>query len=309
LVYNVTIKPLKTNQMNNLKKSILFVSIVFSNAFQAQSIKTITGFHHLESVASEDRNLYVADIGKDLAPQTKDGDGAILKLDAKGNILEANFVKEKLNAPKGLAIYKGILWFTDIDRILAIDIKTGNKLYEIDFSKESSFLNDIAVWDANTLYVSATDISKLFKVNLLDKTYLEVVLDKTIAGINGLYCAKKGNILFVNGIGSNNKANGVVGAVNLKNNKVTQLTTYEGIYDGLAVVNETLYVSNWVAFEKKGTLLSIDLNSKRLKTLPMPEHFSGPADFIIDGNTIVLPAMITGELHFIPFNNSLTQKL
>lgn len=295
--------------MNNLKRSILFASIAFSSAIHAQSIKTITGFHHLESVVSEGRNLYVADIGKDLAPQTKDGDGAILKLDAKGNVLEASFVKEKLNAPKGLAIYKGILWLTDIDRILAIDLKTGNKLYEIDFSKESGFLNDIAVWDANTLYVSATDVSKLFKVNLETKTFSAIVLDKTIAGINGLYCVKKSNVLYVNGIGSNNKANGVVAAVNLKNNKVTQLTTFEGIYDGLAVVDETLYVSNWVAFEKKGTLLSIDLNSKRLKTLPMPEHLSGPADFIIDGNTIVLPAMITGELHFIPFNNSLTQKL
>lgn len=295
--------------MNTLKLSILFASIAFSSTIQAQSIKTITGFHHIESVVSDSRNLYVADIGKDLAPQAKDGDGAILKLDSKGNVVEATFVKEKLNAPKGLAIYKDVLWLTDIDRILAIDLKTGNKLYEIDFSKDSSFLNDIAVWDASTLYVSATDVSKLFKVNLIDKTYSEVVLNQPIAGINGLYCPKKGNVLYVNGIGSNNKANGVVGAVNLKNNTFTQLTTFEGIYDGLAVVNDVLYVSNWVAFEKKGILLSIDLNTKRLKTLPMPEHFSGPADFIFDGNTIVLPAMITGELHFIPFNSSLTQKL
>jgi hypothetical protein len=294
--------------MNKLKSSILFASIVFSSVIHAQSIKTITGFHHIESVVSDGRNLFVADIGIGLEPQTKDGDGVILKLDAKGNILEANFVKEKLHAPKGLAVYKGILWLTDIDRILAIDIETGNKLYEIDFKSDSSFLNDIAVWDTNTLYVSATDVSKLFKVNLLDKTYSEVVLDKTIAGINGLYCAKKGNVLYVNGIGNNNKANGVVGVVNLKTNTFTQLTTFEGIYDGIAVANDVLYVSNWVAFEKKGTLLSIDLNSKRLKTIPVSERFAGPADFIIDGNTIIVPAMLTGELHFIPFNNSLIQK-
>jgi sugar lactone lactonase YvrE len=292
--------------MKNLIKVMLLGSITVSGVIQAQTIK---GFNHLESVVADGRYFYAADIGKKLTPDAKDGDGKILKLDAKGNILESEFAKESLNAPKGLAIHKDILFLTDIDRIVAVNVKTGATMYQIDFSKDAHFLNDIAVWDANTLYVSATDVSKLYKVNLLDKTYTEVVIDKHIAGINGLFCHKKGSLLYVNGLGTNDKANGVVGYINLKSNTFTQLTTAEGIYDGLYVANDVLYTSNWVAYEKKGILLSIQLSSRRINRLPLPEPISGPADFVIEGNTIIVPAMLSGELHFIPFENRLIQKL
>ncbi|RKS03190.1 hypothetical protein [Flavobacterium sp. 102] len=291
--------------MKNLFKMMLLGSITLSSAIEAQTVK---GFNHLESVVADGRYFYVADIGKNLTPDAKDGDGKILKLDSKGNILVSTFAKEILNAPKGLAIHKDILFLTDIDRIVAVDKKTGTTLYQIDFSNDAHFLNDIAVWDANTLYVSATDVSKLYKVNLLDRTYTEVVIDKPIAGINGLFCYKKASLLYVNGLGTNNKSNGVVGFINLKNNTFTQLTAAEGIYDGLFVANDVLYTSNWVAYEKKGILLSIQLSTRRINRLPLAETIAGPADFIIEGNSFVVPAMISGELHFLPYTNSLTQK-
>jgi len=291
--------------MKNLIKMMLLGSITLSNALQAQTAK---GFNHLESVVADGRYLYVADIGKTLTPDAKDGDGKILKLDSKGNILEASFAKEPLNAPKGLAIHKDVLFLTDIDRVVAIDLKTGTTLYQIDFGKDSHFLNDTAVWDTNTLYVSATDVSKLYKVNLLEKTYSEVITNKAIPGINGLFCNKKGSLLFVNGLGSDGKANGIVGQINLKNNTFTQLTAAEGIYDGLYVANDVLYTSNWVAYEKKGILLSIQLSNQRVNRLPLTEPIAGPADFVIEGNSFIVPAMISGELHFLPYNNVLTQK-
>ncbi len=290
--------------MKNLIKMMLLGSMV-ANTAQAQTVK---GFGHIESVVADGRYLYAGDIGKNLTPDAKDGDGKILKLDQNGKLVEANFAKEILNAPKGLVVNKDILFLTDIDRVVAIDVKTGATLYQIDFSKDAHFLNDIAVWDNNTLYVSATDVSKLYKVNLLDKTYSEVLIEKPIAGINGLFCFKKANLLYVNGLGSNDKANGVVGYINLKNNTFTQLTAAEGIYDGLYVANDVLYTSNWVAYEKKGILLSIQLSNRRINRLPLTEPIAGPADFVIEGNNFIVPAMISGELHFLPFDNSLTPK-
>jgi sugar lactone lactonase YvrE len=295
--------------MKNLVKVLLLGSFAVTTATQAQNIKTIKGFHHIESVVNDGRYLYAADIGKALTPGTKDNDGKIWKLDAKGTVLDSTFVKETLHAPKGLVIDKGVLYLTDIDRVLAIELKTGTILYQIDFSSAAHFLNDIAVWDSKTLYVSATDNNKLFKVNLSDKSFTEVIIDKPIMGINGLFCNKKGSLLYVNGLGSANKANGVVGYINLKDNTFTQLASAEGLYDGLAVVNNVLYVSNWVAFEKKGILLSIQLSNRRINRLPLSEPIAGPSDFIIDNNTMIVPAMLTGELHFIPFDTSLTQKL
>jgi hypothetical protein len=101
----------------------------------------------VESVVVEGKYLYAADIGAELNPTSKDGDGKIIKMDKKGTIIDASFVREKLNAPKGLAVNKEILFLNDIDRLIAIDINSGNKLYEIDFVKDTSFLNDIVVWD------------------------------------------------------------------------------------------------------------------------------------------------------------------
>lgn len=286
--------------MRKTIKTGITIVLLTTQALVAQSEKTITGFHHIESVASDGKYLYAADIGKELNPSAKDGDGKIFKLDSKGKIIDTAFVKEILNAPKGLAIDKKVLYINDVDRLLAIDIKTGNKLYEIDFSKDTSFLNDIAVWNKTTLYVSATDKSKLFKVNLIDKSYSEIKTDKTIAGINGLYCNKKASKLYVNGFGSDNKPNGVIGYIDLKNNQFTQVTKMEGFYDGIYIDDDLLYFSNWVAFEKKGILYSIDLYSGKISVIHTQEKISGPADFIIFKNQLIVPEMMNGTIRFIP---------
>jgi hypothetical protein len=298
--------------MKNVVKISAALGLFMTMNTNAQALKTVSGFNHIESVTTDGRFIYAADIGKDLKPAEKDGDGKILKLDKKGQLVDAGFVKEKLDAPKGLIINDEVLYINDIDRLIAIDLKTGTKLYEIDFSKDSSFLNDIAVWDNTTLYVSATDTSKLYKVNLTDKTYTEIKTDKTIAGINGLFCYKKANRLYVNGFGSDNKSNGVVGYINLKDNTFTQLTSIEGLYDGIFISKDVLYVSNWMEFEKKGVIIGIGIyntNAPKVAVIPTPQPIAGPADFIIVNDQLIVPAMISGEIHFVKLDSDLSLKL
>lgn len=290
-------------------KLLLVIISLFGMNSNAQITKTTTGFNHIESVATDGKYIYAADIGKELKPGAKDGDGLIARLDKKGNIVDASFAKEKLNAPKGLAINKNVLFLNDIDRVVAIDLNSGVKLYEIDFSKDSSFLNDIAVWNDNTLFVSATDKNKLFKVNLVDETYSEVATDTTIAGINGLFCAKNSNKLYVNGYGSDNKPNGIIGYINLKDNKFTKVTSLEGYFDGIYISKDILYVSNWVAYEKKGVVMAIGIYSNKCTKVKSIEPIAGPADFIINNNELILPAMISGEIHFIKLDGDLSLKL
>lgn len=295
-----------------MKKITLLPLLLTTITISAQRIKTISGFHHVESVASDGRNIYAADIGVALNPSTKDGDGAIIKLDKKGNIIDAAFVKEKLNAPKGLAINNEILFVNDIDRLVAFDLKSGDKLYEIDFSAVTSFLNDIAVWDTNTLYVSATDKSKLYKVDLVSKSYSEIKTNQVIAGINGLFCHKKASRIYVNGFGSDNKPNGVVGYVNLKDNTFRKLTEMEGLYDGIFIYKEVLYVSNWMAFEKKGVVLAMGIynpNATKILKINTGEPIAGPADFTIVNDQLIVPAMMSGEIHFIQLDSDLLLKL
>ena len=297
--------------MKKLKQLSLAMSFLMAIAANAQKATTISGFNHVESVASDGKNIYVADIGKELNPAAKDSDGKIIKLDKKGVIIDAAFAKETLNAPKGLAINNEILFVNDIDRLVAFDINSGTKLYEIDFSAVTSFLNDIAVWDNNTLYVSATDKSKLFKVDLVSKSYSEIKTDKIIAGINGLFCHKKASRIYVNGFGSDNQPNGVVGYVNLKDNTFHKVTQMEGFYDGIFIYKDVLYVSNWMAFEKKGVVLAMGIyNSNGTKVLKINtgEPIAGPADFIIVNDQLIVPAMMSGEIHFIQLESDISLK-
>lgn len=286
--------------MKNNKIVLIACGLVSALSIQAQEEKKVSGFNHIESVATDGKFLYVTDIGKNLTPDAKDGDGSIAKLDGNGKIVEQNFVKETLNAPKGLAIDNGILFANDIDRLVAIDLSSGNKLYEINFSGMTSYLNDIAVWDKTTLYVSATDKSKLFKVNLADKTFSEVKTNVSIPGINGLFCTKKSQKLYVNGLGSDNKPNGIVGYINLNNNEFTQLTALEGLYDGIFADDTTLYFSNWVAYEKKGVVFSMKLSNNKLSRVKISELIAGPSDFIVFKDQLIIPGMMDGTLLFVP---------
>ena len=266
----------------------------------AQEIKTVAGFKHPESVVSDGSFLYVADIGVAMKPAEKDGDGKILKVDKDGKIVDAIFIKETLNAPKGLAIEGTTLFANDIDRVVAFDLKTGNKLYEINLSGATSFLNDIAVFDKTTLFVSATDKNKIFKVNLTDKTFAEFTIDKEIVGINGLFYDRAASRLYVNGFGSG------IGYVNLKDNKFTPVTPLEGYYDGVYVYEDILYATNWVAFEKKGIVVAVDiLNNYRITVLKMPEPINGPADFTVFRDQLVVPGMLEGTLNFISVKKEL----
>lgn len=295
--------------MKKIKQKLLISCILLSAGSNAQITKTVTGFHHIESVATDGKFIYVADIGTELNPTAKDGDGQIAKIDKKGNTVEQSFVKEKLNAPKGLAVSKNILFVNDIDRLVAIDLNSGNKLYEIDFSKDSSFLNDIAVWDNNTLFISDSDKNKLFKVNLTDKTYSEIPVDKAISGINGLYCQSKSSRLYVNGFGESNKPNGIIGYINLKDNSFTKLTSLEGYFDGIHMSKDVLYVSNWVSFEKKGVVMAINPFSGKCIKVKSIEPIAGPSDFIIANDEIILPSMLNGEINFIKLDGDLNLKL
>ena len=64
-------------------KSLIKLTVVLStlSIANAQTTKTISGFSHIESVVTDGKFLYVADIGKELNPTGKDGDGKIFKLD------------------------------------------------------------------------------------------------------------------------------------------------------------------------------------------------------------------------------------
>ena len=85
-------------------------------------------------------------------PDGRDGMGHITRLDTAGNVVDATWV-DGFNAPKGLRSHDGMLWVSDIDQVVGIDIETGGIVERIVIDG-AMFLNDVAVGGDGTVYVS-----------------------------------------------------------------------------------------------------------------------------------------------------------
>lgn len=278
------------------------VALVFAAPALADK-NIIEGFNSPESVVRDGQYLYLSNVGVKLEPGAKDGDGYIAKLDAKGNIVKKDFITG-LDAPKGLAVLGDTIYAADIDHLLGFNLKSGEKVFDLNFSAEqTAYLNDVAVGDGGKLFVSATDINKIFKVNVKEKTYLDVGV--TVSGPNGLWFDAKTNRLYVAGFASNEgKASGEVGVVDLsqKTASYRKIIDRPGYYDGIQPMDDgVLLVSDWVAFEQeRGVLIRVNVKNGTFDVIP--GAYGGPADFLYVRKSggfpprVYLPRMIDGKL-------------
>lgn len=132
---------------------VLVASFSFlTQAVTAAEVWSATGFKNPESVLYDQARkvLYVSNV--DGGPTDKDGAGHISKLSADGVVLEAEWVTG-LDAPKGLVMRGDELFVPDIDRLVAIDVKSG-KITGTWNAEGAKFLNDPAVGDDGRVFVS-----------------------------------------------------------------------------------------------------------------------------------------------------------
>jgi hypothetical protein len=174
--------------------------------------------------------LYVANInGK---PTEKDGNGFISKLSVDGKILELRWVTG-LNAPKGMGIYKGKLFVTDIDRVAEIDIKSKEILKFYDFP-EARFLNDIAVDQNGAVYISDMMGTSIYRI--YDGKAEKWLDDKSVTAPNGLFIDQ--NQLLIG-------CNKILRA-GIADKKITTWLTKTGSIDGLEGTGDGRYLfSDW----------------------------------------------------------------
>ncbi|MCD4692290.1 MAG: hypothetical protein K8R79_05210, partial [Calditrichales bacterium] len=104
--------------------------------------------------------IYVANINGN--PTTKDNNGFISKLSLTGKIVDLKWIKE-LNAPKGMGVFKGKLYVSDIDQVVEIDIDKSKilKRYEADGAK---FLNDISIDKSGNVYISDMVANRIYRL-------------------------------------------------------------------------------------------------------------------------------------------------
>jgi hypothetical protein len=268
----------------------------------SQKDTVISGFSSPESVISDGKFIYVSNLGLKPQPTVKDTDGYISKLSLKGEIIKMKFISG-LNAPKGMAVAGNKLYVTDIDAVKGFDLKTGTEVFNLSFEKEKlSFLNDLCSKDEKHLFVSATDVSKIFEIDLAAKKYAELLTTDSLLNPNGLFYDGTIKALYVVTMNKKGRLYSVV--LGEKKNMRVTIFSEVGLYDGLCKAGKDFFVSDW-GFDGKGKIKLFNSLEMKFSTpdLKGKNIFSGPADFFYNEKTkkFWVPEMLTGNLHIISY--------
>lgn len=260
-------------------------------AAELKEVWRAEGLRQPESVLFDpERNvLYVSNV--DGGPTDKDGKGYIAKLTPDGKVETAEWVTG-LNAPKGLGLYGDRLYVADVDRLVVIDIGTGeiSKVYE---APDAKFLNDIAVDKDGRVFVSDTLTDTIYA---LDGDTFGVWLNSgDLAAPNGLYADNDKLIVASWGKGEMMSAKpDHLRTVDLDSKEIANLGdgTPIGNLDGLAPDgNGDFLVTDWVA----GALFRVEPSGKAEKLLDLNQ---GTADLFYrhDEKLVMIPFMNDGVL-------------
>jgi len=232
-----------------------------------------------ESVLYDDVRdvIYVANINGD--PSEKDGNGFISQLNPDGSEKELHWIK-KLNAPKGMAIWEGKLYVSDIDQLIEIDIEKGKIVKKYD-APGAIFLNDVAACMNGMIFVSD---NRAVKIHLLHNGEFKVWMEgKPFQSPNGLI-TEKGKLY----VGDTN-----IFEVDILTQKINTLIEDTGGVDGLEKNNDGNFVfSNWpgrIFIHKNGeTIQLLDSTEDEINTADI--------DFSLKHDWILVPTFFNNRI-------------
>jgi hypothetical protein len=281
----------------------IFLALFLLIMNSASAANLIEGLSHPESIAADSTGrIFVSNIGQKMDPTARDGDGFITELSAEGTLIHKFFnPKETLNAPKGLAVVGNVLYVADIDRIVGFNLQNSEQVFSLNLSAKTSFLNDLATIDEQTLLASASDTGTVYQISIPNRQFS--VLPGHIPGANGISYDSKTKTIYVVGLGENFDGNG--GIYKLAMAKPTaqfeQISVLPGFFDGVALVKDNqLIYSDWVGIQKPtpGTIKSYNTTTKKVDTLKQPVEFNGPADFFYQPktNSLWIPLTLNNKI-------------
>lgn len=224
-----------------------------------------------ESVLYDTANnvLYISCING-VPPSEIDRDGYIAKVNpADGAIIEERWVTG-LSAPKGMGLYEGKLYVSDIDQLVVIDIESGT-IVDTYAVSEAEFLNDITVDPNGVVYISDSNKNRIYRLE--DEKITIWKDDATLGGPNGLF--HDGEKMMVAAFGS-----GTFYEIDYNTLEVTSVADSIPGGDGVVKAGADYIVSNWngevyyvtADYRKKKILDTKDLGSNAADIELMPEE-------------------------------------
>jgi hypothetical protein len=248
------------------KAALVFCFILFTVFAGAQPHslvklwETDSVFRTPESVLYESKTnmLYVANMNPD-----HPGAGSIGRMSADGKTVVTDWVGG-LTSPKGMGIYRGMLYVAELTAVAVIDIEKAVVVKRIPV-EGAAFLNDITIDKKGNVYVSD---SRTLKVHRIVKGIVGTLV-QNLQGPNGLLAVgadllvlDKGNLVRVT-------AGGQVGSITIGMDPTT---------DGVEEVKENEYlVSSW-----NGVLYYINANGNKQTLLDTRTQKINSADIGYD---------------------------
>lgn len=269
--------------MKTLLVGLLLVFVSGLGVLNAQKLEKVwessAELQTPESVLFDEDNdmMYVANINGD--PSAKDGNGFISILNADGSAKELEWVTG-LDAPKGMAMYEGKLYVSDIDRLVEIDIESGRIVSRF-HAANAVFLNDVAACSNGMILVSDT---RTAKIHALINGSLTVWMEgEPLETPNGLF-TEKGKLY----IGDQN-----IYEVDMKTKEISKIIADAGGVDGLEKNNAGEFVySNWpgrVFVHRNGKSVKVlDTTADEIKTADL--------DFALKHDLVLIPTFFDNKV-------------
>ncbi|MEK7990642.1 MAG: hypothetical protein VSS52_006515 [Thiotrichaceae bacterium] len=286
--------------MSLLKSAI--AAMTLSVAISAQAETTFSelwtldeGLDRPESVAYDAKRerLYVSNVQGE--PLGMDGKGYISIISLEGKTLDAAWVVDGLNAPKGMAVTENILYVSDIDALVAINIDQG-KVMQRYIAEGAKFLNDVTVDSKGNVYVSDMFMDTIHC--LCDGKFSVWVQDAALASPNGLFAEADRLIVGSWGVrtkGFQTSEKGYLKTIAYADNsKIIPL----GATDSFANVDGVesdgaggYYVTDWMA----GKLFAVSADGKAQELMDYPQG-SADLEYIPEKGLLLVPMMLNKQV-------------
>jgi hypothetical protein len=230
--------------------------------------------------------LYVSNVNG--APNEADGNGFISKLGIDGSITELEWVTG-LDAPTGLAMVGDKLYAADINKLVEIDLNSGQISNRYD-AAGAQFLNDVTADDAGNIYDSDMMTNTIYKLS--DGKFESWVQSDDLQNPNGLLA--EGDKLVVGAWGKmtdgfNTEVPGHLKSVSLADGSISDMgsATPVGNLDGVESDGKgAYYVTDWM----NGKLFHVDAGGKAEEMLSLGQG-SADHEVILDKGLVIIPMM------------------